>query len=125
MAKSYALILVISAPLEIVAEEGDKTIVKASYSPMLFDEGFENMLAKAIQLVENQFAQPNGRNKAVISFKGEEHDSTFDISAVYLGHTEYAPLGIEEIPLVILQTSNIDVGEQQRLFSIETSKVRK
>ena len=46
MAKSYALILVISAPLDVVAEEGDKTIVKASYSPMLFDEGFENMLAK-------------------------------------------------------------------------------
>jgi|SRR5690242_3482519 len=121
----YMTIFAISAPIvqipnEKFAAEG-KSVFEAQYVAMAMVPSFEEAIMQAVPLVRERFSEGEVLGEVTITVNTEKDE----ISSLYFGHASYAPRGLREIPLVIVQEADFDsIDYITRHFAIPASAVK-
>lgn len=122
---SYMTIFAISAPVmqvpnEKLAAEG-KAVFEAQYVAMAVVPEIESALMQAVKLVRERFSEGEVLGEVTITVN-EEKD---EISSIYLGHATYAPRGLREVPLAIIQEADFgSIDYFTKYFAVPASAVK-
>lgn len=121
----YMTIFAISAPVvqvpnEKFAAEG-KVVFEAQYVAMAMVPNFEDAILQAVPLVRERFSEGEILGEATINVITEKDE----ISALYFGHSTYAPRGLREIPLVIVQEADFgSIDYITKHFAVPATSVK-
>lgn len=99
-------VFAISAPVERTdkpAREGN-VILKAEYTALGLYQSWEDAIEVAVPMVEERF-----NDKAYSGYVTIVTKSNNGLKEVGLGYTQYAPLGVTEIPLLVCTTHSMDI----------------
>lgn len=114
----YVIIFAVSAPVEVIehVQETGSTILKSSYISMSMVTSWEEALPTALKLVRDRF---EGQATIRENMDGEA------LASLYIGSTAYAPLGVTEVPLIIVQSADFDasIDTMDKFFSVPTASL--
>lgn len=116
-------VFAISAPVKKTtapAGEGE-VVVRAEYTALGLYPSWEDALMVAVPMVEERF-----------SFEGVEGQATIrtlsggSLREIALGYTTYAPLGLSEVPLLVIKTHDMDIDLEamEKFFLVPASSIK-